>query len=200
MKNKYNKQLLTSESAKSALKSMKGLLAERSANTVTFSDVITEFVGKTAKFMSLSPHIRGYITAFTDIVSKYPNVCGVMLFGSVAKGTYNKDSDIDMLVVVDNEKIKVYGLVNSVKTQIEALRESFLRSGYHLRISVTVLEKAELKSFRPIYFDLLSYGIILYEKGRVLSDFLDEIRGIWHERLLTDRGEVIRWKTKQGLQ
>ena len=163
---------------------------------MTFSDIITEFVGKAAKFMSLPKSIKDYINAFSGIVSKHPNVCGIMLFGSVAKNSYDKDSDVDMLIVVDENKINAYDFITDAKMQVENLRENFLKEEYHFRISATILDKAELKDFRPIYFDLLSYGIILYEKGATLTDFLNEVRGIWHEHILTENGEVLRWKIK----
>ena len=197
MGGEYNRQLLTNEAAKRDLEEMKALLSKSSANTVTFSEVITEFVGKAVKFMGLPQPIKSYITAFAGIVSKYPDVCGMMLFGSVAKNTYDKDSDIDMLVIVDDKKINAYNLVNDAKMQVEDLRAGFLENGYHLRISTTILEKTELKIFRPIYFDLLSYGIVLYEKNAALTNFLNEVRGIWHKRILTENGEVLKWKTKQ---
>ena len=197
MGGRYNKQLLTNEVAKRDLEAMKTLLSKSSVNVVTFSEVITEFVGKAAKFMGLPQPVKNYIVAFTGIVSKYPSVCGIMLFGSVAKNTYNKDSDIDVLVVVDDKKINAYELINDAKMQVEGLREDFLKDGYHLRISATILEKSELKIFRPIYFDLLSYGIILYEKNGTLTNFLDEVRGIWHKRILTENGEVVKWKIKR---
>ncbi len=190
--------MLISEDAKAVLKKAKELLAERSANNVTFNDVIVEFVGKAVRLMELPADIKTYIGAFAGIVSKYPDTKGIILFGSVARGTYGKDSDIDVMVVVDKEKIKNYEIATDAEMQVEGLRAPFLERGLHLRLSITVLQADELKAMRPIYFDLLRDGIILYEKEYAMTDFLIDIRSVWHKRVFTSKGEILRWKEKQA--
>ncbi|ODS36042.1 hypothetical protein BEH94_04670 [Candidatus Altiarchaeales archaeon WOR_SM1_SCG] len=49
------------------------------------------------------------INEFVETASKkFPEIESIVVFGSVARGTYNKDSDIDLLVVVRDHKIQKY--------------------------------------------------------------------------------------------
>jgi len=46
------------------------------------------------------------INEFVEIaIKKFPGIKAIVIFGSVARGTYNKDSDIDMLVVTNDRRI-----------------------------------------------------------------------------------------------
>jgi len=47
------------------------------------------------------------INEFVETASKkFPEIESMVVFGSVARGTYDKDSDIDLLVVVKDKKIQ----------------------------------------------------------------------------------------------
>lgn len=50
------------------------------------------------------------------IKAKFPNFLGSYLYGSYAKGTYNKDSDVDIVLIFDSkpsrdEKMGVYDIL-----------------------------------------------------------------------------------------
>ena len=191
---KYNKQLLIDSEAQRVLREARDILTKDSCKKATFSSTIKELIGKYVRFISLPDDVRRYIAAFVDDVSKEEGVLGLLLFGSVARGTYNKNSDIDLFIVVRDNKIKYYDIENEAKMRIEKLREPFLQRGYHLRISTTILDVEDLKSFQPIYISLLLDGITLYEKNFTLTDFFNTIRKTEYRRSFTERGEELRWK------
>ena len=191
---KYNKPLLIDADAQSILRAARDTLTRESCKKATFSSTIKELLGKYVKFLSLPDDVRRYVAAFVDSVSKEEGVLGLLLFGSVARGTYNKNSDIDILMVVKEDKIKYYDIENEAKMRVEKLREPLLQRGCHLRISTTVLDIEDIKKFHPIYIHFLLDGVILYEKNFMLTDFLNSIRKIDYQRNFTEKGEELRWK------
>ncbi len=196
MTGKYSKQMLINEEAKTVLKTAKELLAADYKLKVTFSDVIIDIIGRYTRFARLPKDLKDYINAFTYQISMYGDVVGVLLFGSVAKGTYNRNSDVDLLVIVEKDKLKYYDITNTIKMHIESLRQPFLERGYHFRISVSILEKEDINRFKPIYIEFSSDGIILYERNHFLTEFIEKIKQIDYKRTFTQMGEVLTWKTK----
>ncbi len=105
------------------------------------------------------------------------DLLSVGLFGSVAKGTAQKDSDLDLFIIMKNlnlsfvERIEYFLRLK----QNSSIREeiAFLRSyGYNPKINFIIKEKSELSSSFftiDITFDML----ILYDVG-VLKHFLQK--------------------------
>jgi len=75
----------------------------------------------------------------------------VILFGSYAKGTETKESDIDLLVVSDENSIEKTALTFKTK--------------YNLSIKPVVIKPEDFKNIKTdnpsFYNDLLEFGIIL---------------------------------------
>ncbi len=195
MVNKYNKQMLLNEEAIRNMRRMKEILSESSGKRLSYSQVINELIGKNLKFNSLDKDIRKYILSFSKELSKKEWVCGILLFGSVAKGTYNRYSDVDILVVADKLDLDYFDQINDIKMRLEEKRESFTKRGYHLRVSASVMEREGLLHFKPIFLDFFEYGIILYEEDDILTEFMDRMRKIRYERVFTEKGEILKWRT-----
>jgi len=53
--------------------------------------------------LDISTHHKGFLTHFLSNVSKEEYVLRVILFGSCARGEVRERSDIDLLVITDNE-------------------------------------------------------------------------------------------------
>ncbi|MFC6863088.1 nucleotidyltransferase domain-containing protein [Halomicroarcula sp. GCM10025817] len=60
--------------------------------------------------------IRAFVTR---VESELGNLVGIILFGSVARGEADRASDIDILVIVDEEKTQARRLVQSVVSDLE---------------------------------------------------------------------------------
>ena len=92
-----------------------------------------------------------------DILKQITDICiannaeKVILFGSFAKGTFHKTSDIDIAIIVPNEadfdKIDM-----SIKTEILTLRKIDLINLNQIGLNKNLKE------------DIYRYGKILYEK------------------------------------
>ena len=190
-----NKQLLLRATAYSKIKALKEEFSKAAGRKITFNEIIDEFMGKQLRFIVLPADIRNYIETFVKSASKERDVVGIMLFGSVIKGTFNEFSDIDILVIAEDATRNLRSRLSKIQQQIEPLRDAFVKRGSHLRISVLLLATEDLKTFRPIYLDLLDYGLTLYDCNDTLADFLMSMRRIKHERRFSERGEMLSWKT-----
>jgi predicted nucleotidyltransferase len=84
-------------------------------------------------------------------------LCGVVLFGSVAKGSADEGSDVDVLVVVDRVTDEVEEIV------AEAAFEVSLRSREPVEYVVMGLEEYRAKlSGNPLIYEVERYGEELY--------------------------------------
>ena len=87
----------------------------------------------------------------------------IILYGSMAKGTYGVGSDIDLLIISDNlpynflDRLKLLNEINSTTAPIEAL-------GYTTKEFEKMLRKKH-----PTALDALEEGIILYDDGYLLK-------------------------------
>lgn len=84
----------------------------------------------------------------------------VILYGSVAKGTADKDSDIDIMVLVDTapEKLKEY------EEKLSDVSTSFALEYFKVFsiIDVSYREYEEWKSISPFYKNVSKEGVTLY--------------------------------------
>jgi len=127
----------------------------------------------------------------------------VALFGSVARGEANEQSDIDLLVIVDDQPSVALQECLSVRRQVEP---------YPLRrISPIVTTVGRLRQNFLILLDILDHGITLHDPEGVLSDLLARLKsrleewgsvkvqlpdGSWYWQLKPDRklGEVLSYE------
>jgi predicted nucleotidyltransferase len=91
----------------------------------------------------------------------------IVLFGSYAKGTANEDSDIDMLVILDNNDVaKTYEERLKKKLYINRLVRNI---NYKIALDILVYSKEEYKIVKNYgnYFidEIENTGRIIYEKA-----------------------------------
>lgn len=127
----------------------------------------------------------------------------VALFGSVARGQATEESDIDLLVVVNEQPSIALQECLFARRQVEP---------YPLRrISPIVSTQEMLQQNFLILLDILDHGIILYDPEGVLSDLLSRLKhrleewgsrkvqlpdGSWYWELKPDRkpGETLSYE------
>jgi len=142
----------------------------------------------TLKVKSVERIPHGY---FAPVVKKYCEALGrllgdrlvsVMLFGSVARGEWDENSDIDVIVVVEGwGDLPVWRRVEELRRAKEELEESFeyqeaLKAGYWPIIQNYPLSVEEARRFNRIYLDAVIDGIILYDKDDFLARILQSLR------------------------
>ncbi len=119
---------------------------------------------------------------------------GVVLFGSIAKGTYSDTSDIDIFIAIDGDTMDYYRFLLSVHGKMSPQEEEFAAEHKYFAFSPFVVRAQDLDTIRPIYFEIRDYGLVLYEKNKTVAQFFDKIDKINYTRELTTVGEVVKWK------
>lgn len=110
---------------------------------------------------------------FASFLVRNVNVRGVILYGSVASNTFDKDSDIDLFIETDKKnKKKVESFLELYKKSKEY--EKFRLGGIENEISVKCGKLEEWKSLKR---SIVSNGIVLF--GR----FVDKVGGLNHKVL-----------------
>ena len=191
------KQMLLDESTVMEVNEAKEFLSREIGRRATSKDVIEEFVGRRLRFLRLKKEVRDYINGFVDLITRKEKVMGIMLFGSVARGLYRKDSDIDVLIAIRGNAINCIDEIEESIDGVEELRAPLVQMGFYLRIRPLILSLEDLKIFRPIYLSIVDEGVILFERRDALTNFMTDIkRDIKWRREIAEGGVVLKWKTK----
>lgn len=134
------------------------------------------------------PHqaFRPYIRRFCEkLLERYgTDLIGLLLFGSVARGDWDKDSDIDLLIVLKRfEKSKRATLreIIDLRRELRGSQEyrDCVSMGYYPTVETYPLEMEEARRFRRMYLDALTEGTVIFER----ESFLTELIGRFEERL-----------------
>ena len=191
------RQMLVDDLTLREINAAKQLLSSANGRRATSRDVIEEFVGRRLRYLLLKKELRDYISGFVDGITRNDKVWGIMLFGSVARGVYRKESDTDILIAVRGKAMDVIEEVEEAIDRVEGLRTPLIQSGFYLRIRPLVVAENDLKMFRPIYLSIVEDGVILFERQETLTDFTRDVgRSVeWRKEII--EGEVVlRWKIK----
>ncbi|MDP1706534.1 MAG: nucleotidyltransferase domain-containing protein [bacterium] len=100
----------------------------------------------------------------SDIIEEYKqdgNVLGIMLFGSAARGKFDKHSDIDIYILLKNKG--------------EFSRVNFTRDG--IQVDIILETTKEIKSFleedaaalKRITSQMIAGGVIIFQKGNIFK-------------------------------
>ncbi len=188
------KQTLLTEEAYYQLKEAKEIIKRTTGKRVSFTEVIRRMVGKPLVLMKLDPDIRDYIKAFVDRIVQNPHTLGIILFGSVAKLTFTKWSDIDVAVITDSDILDYLGYLNAELKEISSYQDKLIKKRLSLYISPLIITKKDIGKLNPIYFDIANDGIVLYQKMNVVSDFLDSLEKLRYKKINTASGQTFVWQ------
>ncbi len=194
MEKRY-RPLLIDEKTYNALNYLKTQYRKDTGKKLGFSDVLNMIVGAKVRFLRLDANLRAYINAFTGKAASYDGIEGIMLFGSVAKSTYDMYSDIDVFVITRDTVSATYNALSAIIEEVEPIRKKLLvKNGMHLYISPFLVEAERLNDIRTIYFDIVDYGIPLFDKYGTLEAFITKIKSIDYRRSNDPDKEMIEWK------
>lgn len=148
---------------------------------------------------------RPYLKKFLDFFKERlrDNLISIIIYGSVARGTWNEYSDIDLLTVLSNEFFKKHGDKEISKFVIDFYKLSKQEKFYHKykfhSLQILSLSLAELDRFRTLFYDIALDGIILYDPRGVGSNLIKkyqkEIEKKNIKRIFINRNDFY-WKRK----
>jgi hypothetical protein len=119
----------------------------------------------------IRPVLRSYLKGLFDRYGE--RVISVVLYGSFSVGKYDRESDIDLLLVIED-----YGRDEPLDFPAAGAlvgKQWQLEKRYH-NIQPYPLNQEQARYHRPIYLDMTVDGKILYDKGGFIARVFDEIR------------------------
>lgn len=136
--------------------------------------------GNLGRFVSRGPvvpeaakhFIHEIETASKDVKE---NIIAVVLFGSYARGDFNEDSDIDMLVIVKENSAEVQNRISEISSSaMEAANfDEFLSPMKMSLVHWTESGRRQL----PLYEEIQNEGIILWPKDLKSLKDIESVRG-----------------------
>lgn len=92
------------------------------------------------------------------------NLISFVVYGSVARGDYRRDSDIDLLIIcrdLPKEKLRRQELFIQVEDTLSL--ESLYKDGFFPNFSPILKTAEEAKFLTPLYLDMVEDALILYD-------------------------------------
>ncbi len=192
----HRKPLMLDNNTYTKLKKFINAYSGKGTKQKKFSEAIELLLRRYHFIYTADTRIRDYVLAFVSELSKYENIHGILLFGSVAKNSYSHDSDIDLMVLSSAGFKTTFDEIEASLSKTEKLRvETLLVSKMFMGISPMIVTQDSLEKFNPIYFDLADFGIPLFDRNMVLENFLHKIGNMPHKRRLTVNGEILEWSS-----
>ncbi|WP_186313342.1 nucleotidyltransferase domain-containing protein [Halorubrum salsamenti] len=108
-------------------------------------------------------------TALEQVRDQLDGVIGVVLYGSVARGTADRRSDIDLWVLVTEDRMANQRTANTIRQDLEA--QEFDTGRYAYEIDVEALPA--IPNYTENLQEILSDGIVLHD-----TDKFETVRGM----------------------
>ena len=124
-------------------------------------------------FKQFRPILQGFVKHVKDMFGD--DLVSIVVFGSVGRGDCTENSDIDMIVVVRNLPKSFFKRINLFIPIIEKVRRNT-----HSRVLIQIypLTVGEASKNRPLYLDMLTDAVILYDKNHFMEGVL---RKLWRK-------------------
>ncbi len=126
--------------------------------------------------MKLTSHHEQIIKKFKqELLEKFKDdLISLVLFGSVARGTARKDSDIDILIILKDAPDSYYERLKPV-VDIELKLRRDIEPMMPVLSSI-ILSLDEAKQNRNIFLDMIDDSIILYDTNNFFKNRLSELK------------------------
>lgn len=144
-----------------------------------------------------------------DIKDKYKdNLVSVVLFGSIARGKGRKESDIDLLVILDDTSDVYYNRLKplvdiELKIRESPVYERYIKEGVMPCFSYLVFSLKEAEGNHYVFLDMVEEAIILYDKNNYFKkrlSFLRERLSIIGSKKLSLEDGTWYWDLKPDLR
>lgn len=126
---------------------------------------------------AFAPLVDSVLVACQDVYDK--RLRGVVIFGSVARGTASSESDLDLLVVAeplpDGRMVRMEEF-DRVETQVTPHLRSAWRSGTTTRLSPIVRTLDEVRRSGFLLFDIAEDGLVVLDPDGRVDAIFSEVR------------------------
>lgn len=127
----------------------------------------------------------------------------LVVYGSIARGDYRRDSDVDLLVVIDGlprSRFERLRLFSEAEARLEELLERLLDEGYAVSLSPVIKTPEEASRFSPLYLDMIEDAVVVYDENSFFENILVKLREKL-EQLGAERVRIGRkwyWRLKKN--
>ncbi len=99
----------------------------------------------------------------------------VVVFGSVARGESGKNSDVDVIVVIESlPKSKLRRQEEFIS--VEEIIEKKMGEDVLVKLSPIIKTPEEVRKIPPILLDVVEDGIILYDRDNFFGEIVEKLR------------------------
>jgi len=128
-------------------------------------------------------YVRLLLLFVKKILERYGGKAfSIVLYGSVARKRAEKNSDVDLLLIIDGlplsyskriEELVSLEFDESIRCELEFLR----KQGYSTDLTYIPLTPDETKSFRLLFLDVLTDGVRLLDRNSFFENLSNEFLG-----------------------
>jgi len=103
----------------------------------------------------------------------------LVVFGSVARGEARRDSDVDLLLVIDSvpkRRLERQREFMEVEKELEGYLNELFDQDYFIDFSPIIKTPEEAMRLSPLYLDMVEDAIIAYDKEDFFAKILEKVR------------------------
>jgi len=107
------------------------------------------------------------------------NLVSLVIFGSIARGDYRRDSDIDLLLVVKNlpkGRFRRVRLFEKAEEKLERDLNVLFDKGYYISFSPIIKTPEEALKISPLYLDMVEDAVIVYDRSCFFEKILVKLK------------------------
>ena len=132
-----------------------------------------------------SKYHEQYFNKLIDLIFKYyqKKLKSFVIFGSYATGKYNYSSDIDILLIIkDNKKLsfpkRITNFTENIDRDLSDLEMKLFNENIIIEISPFILYVEEAMKFNPLYLDMLENSIMIYDENNTFKNIMQKTKKI----------------------
>lgn len=108
------------------------------------------------------------------------NLVSFVLFGSVARGTFTWESDIDLLLVVkglpNGRYRRVMDFQENVENRMDQTFRNFFHRGIYAGLSPVLKTPEEVEQGSPLFIEMIEGSQVLFDRDNFFAGYLDRLR------------------------
>lgn len=160
---------------------------------------------KTIGYTEYAPLIERFVSLVQEEIGHH--LISVVLYGSVARGEARPDSDVDLLLVLEDAPPVYYERLQPILPLLRQLRQqpewkALRAKGIMPEVNVLILSRQEADQNRLLYLDMIEEARILVDRDNFFQNRLQQLQDRLRElnAKKIQQGEGWYWDLKPDLK